>query len=222
MTARSGPVRVLLADDHGVVRAGLKLLLTAQPDIEVIGEADDGLAAWEQTCALQPDILVLDVAMPGLSGIEVQARVQAACPAVKVVFLTMHEDPQYLHQLLQVGAAGCVLKRAAAQELIQAIRAVAAGGIYLDPTLTAQVLQHYRQAPAPAPPAEVVALSAREEAVLRRIAAGYSNKEIAVQLSLSVKTVETYKARLLDKLGLTTRAEIVRYAAQRGWLPGAE
>ena len=211
-------LRVFLADDHAVVREGLKALVTAQPTMAVVGEAADGLTACAQVALLAPDVVVMDVSMPGLSGSQATARLRLECPAVRVLALTVHEDRGYLRQLLAAGAAGYVLKRAAPEELIQAIRAVAAGGVYLDPSMAGKVLGGFvRQAAADGVGAE---LSEREAEVARQTAAGHSNKEIAARLDLSVKTVETYRARAMEKLGLRGRADLVRYAVQQGWLQG--
>lgn len=208
--------RVLLADDHAVVREGLKALIGGHPGFEVIGEAADGPAAVALAAELDPDVVVVDLSMPGLSGAEVTARLRQARPDRKVVALTVHEERGYLRSLLEAGAAGYVLKRAAAAELVQALRAVAAGGTYIDPALAGDVVGSFVGR------AEGVAaeLSDREAEVVRLIARGYSNKEIAAQLKLSVKTVETYKARSLEKLGVRSRVGLVRYATERGWLTG--
>jgi DNA-binding NarL/FixJ family response regulator len=211
-------LRVYLADDHAVVRAGLKALIDAQPEMEVIGEAGDGRTVCEQVQESQPDVVVMDVSMPVLNGAQATARLKQACPHVKVLALTVHEDKGYLRLLLEAGASGYVLKRAAAEELIHAIRTVAGGGVYLDPALAGKVVGSFVRAPAGKGVPGIAELSEREAEVVRLIAEGYSNKEIASRLSLSVKTVETYKARSLEKLGLDSRADLVRYALQRGWL----
>lgn len=211
-------LRVFLADDHVVVREGLKVLVNAQADMEVTGEAGDGQDTCEQVPQLKPDVVVLDVSMPRMNGAEAAERLKRECPQVKVLALTVHEDKGYLRLLLEAGAAGYVLKRAAAEELIRAIRAVAAGGIYLDPALAGKVVGGFVRKPSSKPAAGGSELSDRETEVVRLVAAGHSNKEIAGQLDLSVKTVETYKARSLEKLGLHSRADLVRYALQRGWL----
>ncbi len=211
-------LRVFLADDHAVVREGLKALINAQPDMEVTGEAADGQAACELVPQLRPDVVTLDVSMPGMSGAQAAAQLRETCPQSRVLALTVHEDRGYLRQLLEAGAAGYVLKRAAAGELIRAIRAVAAGGTYLDPAVAGQVVGRLGREPAGKGPADGGELSDREAEVMRLLAAGHSNKEIAGRLGLSVKTVETYKARAQEKLGLRGRADLVRYALQRGWL----
>ncbi len=211
-------LRVFLADDHTVVREGLKALVNAQPGMEVSGEAADGRTACQLVQQLQPDVVVMDFSMPEMNGARATKELKRTCPHVKVLALTVHEEKGYLHQLLEAGVSGYVLKRAAAEELIHAIRTVAAGGIYLDPALAGQVVGGFVRHPAGTGVVGGGDLSERETEVLRLIAAGYSNKEIAAQLTLSAKTVETYKARSMEKLGLNSRAEIVRYALQCGWL----
>jgi DNA-binding NarL/FixJ family response regulator len=211
-------LRVYLADDHAVVRAGLKALINAEPQMEVSGEAGDGRTVCLQVPELQPDVVVMDVSMPQMNGAQATAQLKQAWPSVKVLALTVHEDKGYLRLLLEAGASGYVLKRAAAEELIHAIRTVAAGGVYLDPALAGKVVGSFVRPPAGKGVPEGGDLSDREAEVVRLIAAGYSNKEIATRLSLSVKTVETYKARSMEKLGMESRADLVRYALQRGWL----
>ncbi len=213
-------IRILLADDHAVVREGLKALINSQPEIEVVGEASDGPTAVSLTTELDPDVVIVDVSMPGLSGAQVTSQLRAIRPDRKVLVLTVHEDKGYLRQLLEAGAVGYVLKRAAASELVQAIRAVASGGTYLDPTLAGGVVDNFIR-PTPEKESPAVELSDREAEVMRLIALGYSNKEIAAQLKLSVKTVETYKMRSMEKLQIRSRVDIVRYAAKRGWLENA-
>ncbi len=208
-------IRVLLTDDHAVVREGLKSLINSQPGMEVVAEAVDGNEAVELTQRCDPDVVVVDISMPGLNGFKVTAKLCELNPERKVLALTVHEDTSYLRLLLQAGAKGYVLKRAAVAELVQAIRTVAAGGTYLDPSMIGTVVGNFVTPP---PQTMTAELSDRETEVLRFIALGYSNKEIAARLKISVKTVETYKTRSMEKLGVRTRVEIVRYATRRGWL----
>lgn len=211
-------LHVFLADDHAVVREGLKALINAQPGMAVVGEAADGLDACARVLALRPHVVVMDISLPGLTGSQATERLRRECPHVKVLALTVHEDKGYIRQLLAAGAAGYVLKRAAAEELIHAIRVVAAGGVYLDPTMAGKVVGGFVRRAAETGPQNGAALSDREVEVARLTAAGHSNKEIAARLELSVKTVETYRARGMEKLGLKSRADLVRYAVQQGWL----
>lgn len=216
--AESTPViRVMLADDHPVLRGGLRQLIESQSDMCVVGEAANGDDAWRAAADLAPDVLVMDLSMPVIDGIEATRRVRRDLPSVRVLALTAHEERQYLNQLLRAGASGYVLKRAAAEDLLRAIRAVAGGDTYIDPVLAATVVEGYLDSQRSHEPTSET-LSEREREVLIRIAKGFSNREIAAELGLSIKTVETYKARVAEKLGLRTRVEIVRFAAQQGWL----
>jgi DNA-binding NarL/FixJ family response regulator len=211
-------LRIVLADDHVVVREGLKALINAQDGMTVVGEAVDGLTACQEARRLQPDVVVMDVSMPERTGSQATEWLTTECPRVKVLALTVHEDKGYIRQLLAAGAAGYVLKRAAADELIHAIRVVAGGGIYLDPTMAGKVVGGFVRRGASEADSRGSSLSEREAEVGRLTAAGYSNKEVAARLELSVKTVETYRARAMEKLGLQSRADLVRYAVQQGWL----
>lgn len=211
-------LRVLLVDDHAVVREGLKALVSADPGMEVAGEAVDGLSALAQAAAVDPDVVVMDVSLPGLTGAQTTERLRQLRPTQKVLALTVHEDRAYLRMMIDAGAAGYVLKRAAAGELVQAIRAVSVGETYLDPAFSGAISGNFPRATPAGVAAAPVELSERESAVVRLIAHGYSNKEIANQLDLSVKTVETYKTRSLTKLNVRSRVDLVRYAVQRGWL----
>ena len=211
-------LRIFLADDHAVVRAGLKTLVDAQSDMMVVGEASDGQAALEQAFDCASDVVIMDISMPQLNGAAATAQLRQQCPDIKVLALSVHEDTGYLRKLLEAGASGYVLKRSAADTLIQAIRMVAAGGVYLDPAIAGKVVGSLLGKPVVVGDPTAAELSERETDVVRLIAQGYSNKEIAIQLNLSVKTVETYKARAMEKIGLDSRVAIVRYALQRGWL----
>ena len=209
-------IRVALADDHPVVLAGIKALLQAAPEIELVGEADTGTAALAMIAQLLPDVAVLDLSMPGISGLELTRLLGAQCPDVKIIALTVHEDRAYVQPLMQAGARGFLLKRSAADDLVRAVRAVAAGGMVLDPAVADKAFPDRRGQEATT--AAAVDLSPRESDVLRFTAQGFGNKEIAGRLDVSVKTVETYKARAAEKLGLHSRAAIVRYGAAQGWL----
>jgi len=214
-------LRVFLVDDHPIVRSGLKALVDAQADMLVVGETGDGLTAIQAVTELKPDVVVMDVSLPGLGGAEVTEQVRRASPALKVLALTAHEDRGYVQLLLKAGASGYVLKRAAADDLVRAIRAVAAGGIYLDPSVAGHVVSGLARRGEPGRPVAGGELSERESEVLRLIAQGHAIKEIAATLDVSARTVETYKERAMEKLELKSRAEIVRYALRRGWLKNA-
>ncbi|MGQ9849553.1 MAG: response regulator [Aggregatilineaceae bacterium] len=211
------PIRVFLADDHGILRAGLRLLIDAQPDMRVVGEAGDGVSTLQLAAELQPDLILLDLSMPGLGGLEALPLLRQRAPQSRVLILTMHDSEGYLRQALQAGAAGYVLKGAVDSELLNAMRAVARGETYIHSAITHKLLESIRP---PAPPTSDPweALSSRELEVLRLVALGYTNSEIAEQLSISVKTVETYRARGMEKLNLRTRAELVRAAIAKGLL----
>ena len=208
-------LRILLADDHTTVRHGLKLLIDSQPDMEVIAEAGDGETAVERALALKPDVVVMDISMPGMTGLVATRKLKASRRDAAIVALTRHSDDAYLQELLRAGVAGYVLKQSAPTELLQAIRAAAAGGQYLDSSLTARVTAGFAKE---GRKAAVAMPSERESEVLRLIASGYSNKEIAARLDLSVKTVEAHKANAMRKLGLSGRIDIVKYAILQGWL----
>lgn len=213
-------LRVLLAEDHHVVRAGLRALIEAQADMEVVGDAADGEAACLLAAELAPDVAVMDLSMPRLGGAQATERIVRERPGVKVLALTVHEDRGYLQQLMQAGASGYLLKRAAAEDLIHAIRTVARGGTYLDPNLAGKVLSGLAGRSAQAGTRPGAALSDREEEVLRLIARGFTNRQIAAQLDVSVKTVETHKARAMEKLSVEGRSGIVEHAIREGWMSG--
>jgi len=201
-----------------VVREGLKALVNAQPDMHVVGEADNGRAAWQRAKELKPDVVVMDISMPEMNGAEATERLKQECPEVKVLALTVYEDSGYLRKMIEAGASGYVLKRAVTEELVRAVRMVAAGGSYLDPTLVGEVISTYFNQDSSDGKSPESELSERESQVLRLIAWGYSNKEIGWKLNISVKTVDTYKLRLMEKLNLRSRTDIVRYALRQGWL----
>ena len=213
-------LRIVLADDHAVVREGVKALVNAQPSMCVVGEASDGEAAFEAVRDHLPDVVVLDLSMPRGGGIEAAGRIRREFPDVKLVALTVHEEREYVTQLLRAGVSAYVLKRAVADELVRALRIVAEGGRYIDPSVTESIVAAMETSTEAR--AEHQKLSTRERQVLERVAQGFSNKEIAAELELSVKTVETYKSRVVEKLGLRGRVDIVRYAAAQGWLASSE
>ena len=212
--------RILVADDHHLVLAGLKTLLGDDPSIEVIGEAMDGQSALRLAIELRPDVIVLDLSMPGMNGVRVAQSLRTQVPQCHILILSVHEDRAYLRQLFETGVSGYVLKRSAPEELTAAIRAVAAGGTYLDPAVAGMVIGRGSHRGSMRNIERSTELSSRETEVLQLAAAGYTNKELSLRLRIGVKTIETYKARAMEKLGLDTRAELVRYAIARGWLGG--
>jgi DNA-binding NarL/FixJ family response regulator len=213
-------IRVLIADDHAAVRDGFRLLVDSQADMECVGEAKDGRAAIELARELLPDIVIMDVSMPGMNGLKATEKIKQVAPQIKVLMMTRHTEEGYLQELIRAGASGYVLKQSPSSELLGALRAVAAGNNYLDQTLTGRVMDGYvgrhRGAPEGSLPGRE--LSEREADVLRLIAWGYGNKEIGARLSISVKTVDVHKANAQKKLGLKGRVDIVRYALLQGWL----
>lgn len=206
-------LRVLLADDHTLVRAGIRALLTSMPEIEVVGEAADGEAAVQLALQLQPDIVLMDISMKGMNGLQAAARIHDELPATRVIILSMHATNDYLQQALRAGAAGYMLKDAATLELQMALAAVARGGTYLSPAVSAQVVEGYLQNDTLA---ENKVLTPRQNEILRLIAAGQSTKEIAFHLKLSSKTVDAHRAQLMDRLGIRDIAGLVRYAIRTG------
>jgi DNA-binding NarL/FixJ family response regulator len=219
--AASRRLRVLLADDHVTVRHGLKLIIDSQDDMKVVDEVGDGEAAVQRALALKPDVVVMDISMPGMTGLVATRQLRQEQADVAIVTLTRHSDDAYLQELLRAGVAGYVLKQSAPAELLQAIRAAASGGQYLDSSLTSRVTAGFLARERKGGRKSGAPLSERESEVLRLIASGYSNKEIGAQLSLSVKTVEAHKANAMRKLGLTGRIDIVKYALLQGWLHNA-
>ena len=209
-------IRVLLAEDHEIVRQGLKLLIDRQPDMEVVGEAADGKAAVDGASTLQPNVVVVDIAMPNMNGLAATRRIREAAPSTAVVALTRYADDAYVQELLHAGALGYVLKQSPSSELVDAVRAAASGRRYLDRSLAARVAGTISKARGPraAPPP----ITDRETEVLRLMALGHSNKDIANFLDLSVKTVEVHKANAMRKLQLNGRTDVVKYAMLQGWL----
>ncbi|HEU4870886.1 MAG TPA: response regulator transcription factor [Pyrinomonadaceae bacterium] len=210
--------RIVIADDHGTMREGLRLLLNSQPDLEVVGEAGDGREAIQLACQLAPDVLLMDISMPGMNGLDATKKLKEQCPNVRVLTLTRHTDDGFLKQLLAAGASGYALKLSSADDLMRAIRTVSTGGTYIDPAVAGKLVSSAARSTHKTGPMPRVDLTEREEEVLRMIAWGHSNKEIASRLNLSVKTIEAHKANAMQKLNMTGRIDIVRYAVLRGWL----
>jgi two-component system response regulator NreC len=213
-------IRVLIADDHPVLRSGLRVLLAADPDLEVVGETGTGEETLRLAEELRPDVILLDISMPGESGIETVRRLKAKLPAVKVLFLTMHEEEGMLLEALAAGADGYLIKRADEPEIIQAIHVVQRGDVYVHPAMTRGLLSQTETTERPPEPVEP--LTRREIDVLRLLARGNTNRQIAGLLALSVRTIESHRANLMGKLGLTSRVELVTYAEEHGLLGGAD
>jgi DNA-binding NarL/FixJ family response regulator len=215
-------IRLLLVDDHTLLRAGLRMLLSAEPDFEVVGEAASGEEAVALATDLRPDVILMDLSMPGIGGLEAIRRIAAAGIGARVLALTVHAESEYLMPVLEAGGSGYVTKHSADRELTDAIRVVARGDVFLYPS-AARVLAQTLRAPAPAPMESdaLHLLSPREREVLTLTAEGYSSTEIGERLGLSHKTVETYRQRLMDKLELRHRSELVRFALSRGLLTPA-
>jgi len=214
-------IRVVIADDHAVLCAGLRMLLSAQPDMEVVDAASNGPEAVEAATRLKPDVVLMDISMPGGEGMTAIGEVLRGAPETRVLVLTMHESEALLRQALEAGAAGYVVKRAADTELVAAIRAVARGRQYIDPVMAGAVMshaRHRRKDDSGATMSESESLSPREEQVLRLVASGLTSREVGKRLGISAKTVETHKAHGCEKLGIHGRAALVRHAHERGWL----
>jgi DNA-binding NarL/FixJ family response regulator len=206
-------MRLLIADDHGVVRGGLKLLLDRQPDMEVVGEAADGAEAVQEALSSRPDLAILDVAMPRLTGLQATREIKAMAPEVDVLILSMHDDERYLFEALKAGASGYVLKREADHDLVAAVRAVARGESFLTNAAQRALVRSWMDDDTAGPREP---LSPREQEVLKLIAEAYTNREIGEILHLSAKTVESHRGNILRKLGMRDRVELVRYAIRRG------
>jgi two-component system response regulator NreC len=220
MPARTHKIRVMIADDHAILRAGLRMLVNAQVDMEVVSEAPDGEKAAQTARDTRPDVALLDLTMPRVGGMKALQEMARHCREVRVLVLTMHDDPAYLRLALAAGASGYLLKRAVDAELIAAIRAVHRGGVYVDPRLAnilvQDVLAKRSGKAGPTQPANI--LSRRELEVLRLVARGYTSAQIAKQIFVSVKTIETYRSRFAEKLGLRNRSDVIRFAVQMGLL----
>lgn len=210
-------IRVLVVDDHTIVREGIRLLLEGSPDIEVVGEAAEGKAALSEVRTLQPDVVLMDITMPGMSGLEATRQIKAQWPEVQVLALTMHENEEYFFQILHAGASGYVLKGASSAELLSAIRAAARGDVFLHPSLARKLVGDYlRRVGVGEEQPSFDRLTPREKEVLTLIAEGYTNREIAERLVISPSTVQTHRARIMEKLNLQNRTELIKYAIRRG------
>ncbi len=212
-------IRVLVADDHTIVREGVRLLLEAQPDIEVVGEASDGLEALAQARALQPDIVLIDLAMPNLNGLEAIRAIKREFPLMQMIALTMYESDEYFFQVLDAGASGYVLKKAASTDLVNSIRAVHAGDVFLYPSVARRLVTDYlRRVKSGEEQSSYDGLTSREREVLKLIAEGYTNQAIADKLVISPSTVQTHRTRIMRRLNLHNRAELIQYAVRKGLL----
>ncbi len=212
-------IRVLLADDHTILRAGVRMMLNAQPDIEVVGEASDGRQAITEAQRLLPDVILMDITMPDLNGIEATRQVKRLLPEIKVLVLTMHENEEYLFQVLRAGASGYMLKEAADTELISAIRIITNGSFYLSSSAQSMMVGDYLQRVRSGEERDSYSeLTEREREILKHVAEGYTNNQIAERLFISPKTVDTHRTHIMDKLNLHSRAELVKYAIRRGLL----
>ena len=209
-------IRLLLVDDHAVVRTGLRMLLENEEDIEIVGEAGTGHAALQMVERLQPDMVLMDIGLPDMTGIEVTRQMKQQWPQVAIVALTIHEDEEYFFQMLQAGANGYVPKRAAPEELLTALRTAADGGVYLYPSLARLLVRDYLSGDREAAPTAIDGLTDREQEVLAHLAEGASNQEIADTLNISPKTVARHRENLMRKLNLHSRSELVKYAIRKG------
>jgi DNA-binding NarL/FixJ family response regulator len=206
-------MRILVADDHGIVRSGIKLLLERQPDLEVVAEAADGVEAVERALASNPDLCILDVGMPRMTGLQAAREIRSFLSGTRVLMLSMHDDEHYLFEALKAGAAGYVLKREADQDLVGAVRAVGRGEAFLTNAAERSIIRDWMSGSAPGP---AIRLTPREEEVVKLIAEAHTNAQIAQVLHLAEKTVESHRANVLRKLGMRDRVELVRYAIRRG------
>jgi DNA-binding NarL/FixJ family response regulator len=211
--------KVLLADDHAILREGIRMVLDAQPGITVVGEAEDGRQALEMVESLQPDVVVMDIAMPNMNGAEATRQIRRRFPRTRVVILTMHENQQYLMQIVNAGATACVLKRSAGTELVTAVKAAARGESYFSPTMASMMLDVYRKRLVEEGSDELALLTEREREVLQLVAEGKTSQEIADQLFVSIKTVQTHRMHIMEKLDAHDRTDLVRHAIRLGIIP---
>ena len=208
-------IRILIADDHGLIRAGLRALLKDAPDLEVVGEAEDGISVLSLAAELKPDIVLMDISMPGMTGIEATQKLREISPTTRVLALTVHEDEGMLRKMIRAGAHGYIIKRAVESDLLQAIKVVSQGYIYVHPSLTGALVQDISPHK-PSPELPQATLTAREIDVLRLLARGYTNRQIAKELNLSARTIEGYRANLVSKLGIKSRVELMNYVEEHG------
>ncbi|MFU8772756.1 MAG: response regulator [Anaerolineales bacterium] len=208
-------IRVMIVDDHTIVRSGVRLLLEAEEGIDVVAEALDGSQAVTLAESLQPDVILMDVSMPGMDGLEATRRIKALFPDIKVLVLTMHRSDEYFFEMLKAGASGYILKGAEASDLIKAVRVVSQGEVFLYPTMAEKLLKDYFQRAEGGEDAQL-SLSPREKEILSLLAEGYSNKEIAEKLVVSPSTIHSHRSKLMNKLGLSSRYELIQYARQHG------
>ena len=220
MPARTHKIRVMIVDDHAILRAGLKMLVNAQADMEVVSEAPDGEKAVQEVRETKPDVTLLDLTMPRVGGMKALQELTRNCRETRVLVLTMHDDPAYLRSALAAGASGYLLKRAVDAELLAAIRAIHRGGIFVDPRLASVLVQDVlaKRGTKAGPTRPINILSDRELQVLTLVARGYTSAQIAKQIAVGVKTVETYRSRFAEKLGLRTRSDVIRFAVEMGLL----
>ncbi|HEX4202654.1 MAG TPA: response regulator transcription factor [Ktedonobacteraceae bacterium] len=212
-------IRILLVDDHTILRAGLKMMLNAQPDMEVVGEAQDGRQALQETQRLQPDVVLMDITMPDMNGIEATRQIKRTMPDIRILVLTMHEHDEYVFQALRAGASGYMLKEAADTELISALHVIHSGQFYLSPAAQSVMVGDYLQRVRTGEEKDSYSsLTEREREILKLVAEGHTNNQIAEQLVISPKTVDTHRTHIMDKLNLHSRAELVKYAMRRGLL----
>jgi two-component system response regulator NreC len=212
-------MRILLADDHTILRAGLKMMLNAQPDMEVVGEAQDGRQAIQEAQRLQPDVVLMDITMPDMNGIEATRQIKRNLPAARILILTMHEHDEYVFQALRAGASGYMLKEAADTDLISALHIIQSGQFYLSPAAQSVMVGDYLQRVRTGEEKDSYSsLTEREREILKLVAEGYTNNQIAERLVISPKTVDTHRTHIMDKLNLHSRAELVKYAMRRGLL----